>query len=223
MAGRHFRFGLWLLCGLLFKCGYLPASAGNENQRAAQRFSPAVQVSNSDVAQYPHCFVARGCGKRANCRAPISPRYLFVELLTGLLFLAVRSIFLAGLEGPCGVGLRPAIAGSFIDIDHQICGMKSHGAALRRERWRRRRCRNSSCLARGGKTSSTALALPRLVMASFGALFISGSGLRAAQAGISTNPRLVGDLVKGLRNPVLSVDGQEEGWSNIFNCVRTVS
>jgi leader peptidase (prepilin peptidase)/N-methyltransferase len=62
-------------------------------------------------------------GKCANCRAPISPRYFLVELLTGVAFLTcwlsfgsnsaalalVYCVFLAGL-----------IAASFIDLEHFI-------------------------------------------------------------------------------------------------------
>ena len=64
-------------------------------------------------------------GKCANCRAPISPRYICVELLGGALFLAT---FLHLLK----FGLPPhvlvvywiwialMIVGSFIDFDHQL-------------------------------------------------------------------------------------------------------
>ena len=57
----------------------------------------------------------------ANCKAPISGRYPFVELLTGLLFLAVFA--------RCGYDLKTfaafvfvslCVAGSYIDIDHKI-------------------------------------------------------------------------------------------------------
>jgi leader peptidase (prepilin peptidase)/N-methyltransferase len=60
-------------------------------------------------------------GRCAGCRAPISPRYVLVEILGGALFLAVFTTF----------GLTPAtpvywlwislmIAGSFIDFDHKL-------------------------------------------------------------------------------------------------------
>ena len=60
-------------------------------------------------------------GRCAGCRAPISPRYVLVEMLGGALFLAVFTTF----------GLTPAtpvywlwislmIAGSFIDFDHKL-------------------------------------------------------------------------------------------------------
>ena len=67
-------------------------------------------------------------GKCANCKLPISPRYLLVELLTGLLFLAAF-LHLGQLDRWTGwdhtiiaawIFLALAVAGSFIDIEHQI-------------------------------------------------------------------------------------------------------
>ena len=64
-------------------------------------------------------------GKCANCRAPISPRYICVELLGGLLFLAVF-IHATALSLPVYVipvywiWVSLMIAGSFIDFDHQL-------------------------------------------------------------------------------------------------------
>lgn len=67
-------------------------------------------------------------GRCANCRAPISPRYIFVELLGGVLFLAVFLHF--GLYRPLGWSIARIvvmwtwislmIVGSFIDFDHQL-------------------------------------------------------------------------------------------------------
>ena len=72
-------------------------------------------------------------GKCANCRAPISPRYILVELLGGLLFLAAFfKCCPVPSSGPVywtqmAVSLLVAwiwislmIAGSFIDFDHQL-------------------------------------------------------------------------------------------------------
>jgi len=62
-------------------------------------------------------------GKCANCRAPISPRYLFVELLTAVLFLLVFLWF--GRDQPwmvlplCGF-LALCVAATYIDFDHMI-------------------------------------------------------------------------------------------------------
>ena len=62
-------------------------------------------------------------GKCANCRAPISPRYLLVELLTGVAFLGCWLAF--GKSSPwvalvyCLV-LAGLIAATFIDFEHYI-------------------------------------------------------------------------------------------------------
>ena len=67
-------------------------------------------------------------GKCANCRAPISPRYILIELLGGVLFLA------GFLKYGAGSGLAPAvlgtavawlwislmIVGAMIDFDHKL-------------------------------------------------------------------------------------------------------
>ena len=58
-------------------------------------------------------------GKCANCKAPISPRYICVETLGGLLFLAAFAKF--GVFAPLmWVWLSLMIVGSFIDFDHQL-------------------------------------------------------------------------------------------------------
>ena len=68
-------------------------------------------------------------GKCANCREPISPRYIFVEALGGCLFLA--AFLWLRLQGvPLWVSamhvvvmwiwIALMIAGSFIDFDHQL-------------------------------------------------------------------------------------------------------
>ena len=58
-------------------------------------------------------------GRCASCKAPISPRYIFVETLGGLLFLAAFVKF--GVFAPVAwVWLAMMIAGSFIDFDHQL-------------------------------------------------------------------------------------------------------
>jgi leader peptidase (prepilin peptidase) / N-methyltransferase len=70
-------------------------------------------------------------GRCANCHAPISPRYIGVELLTGLLFYAVFWHFSGGGEWRTMAQWGPQvlcwwlfvsllIAGTFIDIDHFI-------------------------------------------------------------------------------------------------------
>jgi leader peptidase (prepilin peptidase)/N-methyltransferase len=62
-------------------------------------------------------------GKCANCRAPISPRYFLVELLTGLVFAACWVLYghaspLAALA--CCLILAGMIAATFIDVEHLI-------------------------------------------------------------------------------------------------------
>jgi len=60
-------------------------------------------------------------GRCANCRARISPRYLFVELLTGVLFVA--ALWHVGFDWKVFAAwtfLALCVAGSYIDIDHQI-------------------------------------------------------------------------------------------------------
>ncbi len=73
-------------------------------------------------------------GKCANCRAPISPRYIFVEFLTGCLFLS--SFFFSFASAPHGsltpdwwmwvafavscIWISLMVTGSFIDYDLQL-------------------------------------------------------------------------------------------------------
>ena len=68
-------------------------------------------------------------GKCANCKAPISPRYIFVEALGGCLFLAaflwlwlpaVPLWFAATHVVVMWIWISLMIAGSFIDFDHQL-------------------------------------------------------------------------------------------------------
>ena len=68
-------------------------------------------------------------GKCANCKAPISPRYICVELLGGLLFLAaflwlwlptVPLWFAVTHVVVMWIWIALMIAGSFIDFDHQL-------------------------------------------------------------------------------------------------------
>ncbi len=72
-------------------------------------------------------------GKCANCRAPISPRYILVELLGGLLFLAAFFKYFYDCSSEPELWLPMVVAllivwtwislmivGSFIDFDHQL-------------------------------------------------------------------------------------------------------
>ena len=58
-------------------------------------------------------------GKCANCRAPISPRYVIVEALGGGLFLTAFLAF-GPLAPVLWVWLSLMIVGTFIDFDHQL-------------------------------------------------------------------------------------------------------
>ncbi len=64
-------------------------------------------------------------GRCANCRAPISPRYILVETLGGALFLVVF-LHVLGTGAPlhrllvCWIWISLMIVGSFIDFDHQL-------------------------------------------------------------------------------------------------------
>ncbi len=60
-------------------------------------------------------------GKCFYCKTPISIRYPLVELLTGLLFLAVAWHFGAGLQTLFGLGFTALLVGmAFIDADTQL-------------------------------------------------------------------------------------------------------
>jgi leader peptidase (prepilin peptidase)/N-methyltransferase len=79
-------------------------------------------------------------GRCASCKASISPRYIFVEAIGGLLFLAAFWRF--GAYAPfMWVWLSLMIAGSFIDFDHQLLpdfvtvGGMVYGVALSLVSW----------------------------------------------------------------------------------------
>ncbi len=60
-------------------------------------------------------------GRCRHCRAPISPRYFLVELLTGTLFTAVWLVHGATLQTPVYLLFTGAlILGTFVDLDHLI-------------------------------------------------------------------------------------------------------
>lgn len=58
-------------------------------------------------------------GRCANCRAPISPRYILVETLTGVLFLAAFMRY-GNLAPLAWVWIALMIVGSFIDFDLRL-------------------------------------------------------------------------------------------------------
>jgi len=60
-------------------------------------------------------------GRCVSCRAPISPRYILIEMLGGALFLAIFIRFGATLTTlVLWIWAAFAIAGSFIDFDHKL-------------------------------------------------------------------------------------------------------
>ena len=60
-------------------------------------------------------------GKCANCRAPISPRYILIETLGGILFLATFWKYGATYHTPVmWIWLALMIVGSMIDFDHKL-------------------------------------------------------------------------------------------------------
>jgi leader peptidase (prepilin peptidase)/N-methyltransferase len=158
-------------------------------------------------------------GKCANCKAPISPRYLFVELLTGLLFLVAFLYF--GWDWKLLAAwtfLALAIAGSYIDIDHQIlpheitwggaaAGLAAAAAVpnliVTDTRWM------NLLHSAGGAALGYGLiwAIVHLGKIAFGRLkmaFENPVEWSVTQA-------------EGADEPVFKVADKEEGWSNIFN------
>ena len=61
-------------------------------------------------------------GRCANCRAPISPRYIIVETIGGLLFLAVAWVFLPSVSEVLFLWIWCSLmlVGSVIDFDHKL-------------------------------------------------------------------------------------------------------
>ncbi len=61
-------------------------------------------------------------GKCASCRAPISPRYIVVETIGGLLFLAVAWVFLPSVSEVLFLWIWCSLmlVGSVIDFDHKL-------------------------------------------------------------------------------------------------------
>ena len=60
-------------------------------------------------------------GKCANCKAPISPRYILIEALGGLLFLAAFRKYGLTIDTPVmWIWISLMIVGSMIDFDHKL-------------------------------------------------------------------------------------------------------
>ena len=61
-------------------------------------------------------------GKCANCKAPIPPRYILIEALGGLLFLAAFREYGLTIDTPVmWIWISLMIVGSMIDFDHKLC------------------------------------------------------------------------------------------------------
>lgn len=158
-------------------------------------------------------------GKCANCRASISPRYLFVELLTGLLFMvAFLYLGLGWKVLAAWTFLALSVAASYIDIDHQIlpheitwggtiAGLAASVAIpnliVADSRW------INLAHAAGGAALGYAIiwCIVHLGKLAFGRLKLAFD--KPVDWSVSQ--------AEGAEEPVFRVAGQEEGWSNIFN------
>ena len=158
-------------------------------------------------------------GKCANCKAPISPRYLFVELLTGLIFLWAF-VFLGWdwkvLAAWTFLGL--AIAGSYIDIDHQIlpheitwggaaAGLVAAGLVpdlIVADTWWKNLLHSLGGAALGFGLIWCIVHLGKMAFGKMKLAFDKPVDWSVSQA-------------EGADEPVFKVADQEEGWSNIFN------
>ena len=122
----------YILCGFSFALGACIASFLNvviwRVPRGESIVSPPSHCPkcNSPIKWYQNIPILSWLalrGKCANCRVPISPRYILVETLGGLLFLAVWMHY-----GPRQVLFVPIgwiwvslmIVGSMIDFDHKL-------------------------------------------------------------------------------------------------------
>lgn len=165
-------------------------------------------------------------GKCANCKQPIPPRYLFVELLTGLLFLAAF-LHLGTDDRYLGwdwsvlaawTFLALAVAGSYIDLDHQIlpheitwggtvagliAAVAIPGLIVADSRW------VNLLHSLGGAALGFALiwCIAHLGKMAFGKMKLSFD--KPMDWSVSQ--------AEGAEEPVFKVAGQAEGWSNIFN------
>ncbi len=158
-------------------------------------------------------------GKCANCHEPISPRYIFVELLTGLLFLAA----FAHLQWDWRLlaaftFISLCIAGSYIDMDHQIlpheitwggtvAGLVA--ASVIPDYFMEGTWWENLLYALGGAAAGYVLIylIVQLGKLAFGRLKLSFEN--PVDWSISQ--------AEGAEEPLFKVDDQEEAWSNIFS------
>ena len=158
-------------------------------------------------------------GRCAQCAAPISPRYLFVELLTALLFVA--ALWHVGFDWKVFAAwtfLALCVAGSYIDIDHQILPHE---------------------ITWGGAAAGlvAAAAVPDLIVRGpWWENLLHGLGGAALGYGVVWCIVHLGKLAfgrlklafeqpedwtisqpEGAEEPVFAVNGEESGWCDLFN------
>ena len=158
-------------------------------------------------------------GKCANCKAPISPRYLFVELLTGVMFLwAFLHLGWDWKVLAAWTFLALAIAGSYIDIDHQIlpheitwggaaAGLVAAGLVpdlIVADTWWMNLLHSLGGAALGFGLIWCIVHLGKMAFGKMKMAFEKPVDWSVSQA-------------EGAEEPVFKVADQEEGWSNIFN------
>ena len=157
-------------------------------------------------------------GRCANCRARISPRYLVVEFLTGLLFVA--ALWHLGFDWKVLAAwtfLALAVAGSYIDIDHQILPHEiTWGGALA---GLAASVLVPGLIVDGGRGLNLLHALGGAVLG-YGLIYLIVQLGKAAFGRIRmqfaepeewsvTQP-------EGAEEPVFSVNGEETAWGDIF-------
>ncbi len=169
-------------------------------------------------------------GKCAGCRQKISPRYLVVEALTGILFVLVMWCVAgqrleAGLQAAWGwpvlagwVFTALCVSGSFIDIDHQILphritwgGTVAGLVAAACIPWRFQMPLWWDNVVRSLLSAAIGFALIWIIIQlgklAFGKLKLAFDA--PVEWGISQP--------EGAEEPVFTVQGEQEIWSNIFS------
>ena len=108
---------------LLPQCLHLPDAEKPLGEPSTPVFLPELAIIRSHGGTISRSFPGWHCGKCANCGEPIAFRYLGVELLTGLLFLAVwlktwPELWL--LAFPYWILVSLLVVATFIDFEHFI-------------------------------------------------------------------------------------------------------
>ena len=120
----------YILCGFSFAMGACVASFLNvviwRVPRGESIVSPPSHCPkcNAAIRWYQNIPILSWLalrGKCANCKAPISPRYILIETLGGVLFLAAFVHYGLTLTTPAmWIWLSLMIVGSMIDFDHKL-------------------------------------------------------------------------------------------------------